>query len=208
LSWVRKLIVTADDYGYHRRYDEGILRAAEAGAVDAVSAFAYREGLGAEPLRATGVEIGLHLGGERSPAEQADDFEQGFGLPPAYLDGHRHCHALPARTEAVASFAAERGLPVRSVDPAHRELLRSRGVATPDLLVGRLREDEPVLPAELEGDGVELPAVTEWFVHPGLPVGGGFSSYDAGRRQDLNLILRFVPPNGVERARHEVLRLR
>lgn len=203
-----KLIITADDFGYHRRYDEGILRAAEARAVDAVSAFALRQGLGPEPLVAAGVEIGLHLELEGVPlAEQARIFAARFDRPPAYLDGHRHVHAAPAHATAVARFAAAHELPVRSVSPAHRRLLRAHGVATPDLLIGRLGENEPALPVELRASADSLPAVTEWFVHPGLSAGEGFSRYDAGREEDLRLLLDLVLPSGIERATHEILRV-
>lgn len=202
---MRTLIITADDYGYHPRYDEGILRAAAAGAVDAVSAFAGREGLGPGPLVASGVEIGLHLDGPKPVAAQAEEFERRFGRPPAYLDGHRHAHAAPDRAQEVAEFAAAHSLPVRSVSPEHRQLLRSCGARTPDLVVGRFSEDEPPLPAELERPAGDLPTVTEWFVHPGLAAGEGFSSYDAGREEDLDLILRFRPGDGLERGPHAVL---
>lgn len=202
-----RLIITADDYGYHPRYDEGILRAAETRAVDAVSAFALRQGLGPERLLATGVEIGLHLELDGTAvAEQAGIFTARFERPPAYLDGHRHVHAAPTHAAAVARFAAAHELPVRSVNPAHRRLLRAHGVATPDLLIGRLAENEPALPVELRGSADSLPAVTEWFVHPGLSAGEGSSRYDAGREEDLALLLDLALPSGVARATHEILR--
>jgi predicted glycoside hydrolase/deacetylase ChbG (UPF0249 family) len=202
-----RLIITADDYGYHRRYDEGILRAAAAGAVDAVSAFAGPVGLGPGPLLETGVEIGLHLDLDGPPlAEQVKAFARHFGRPPAYLDGHRHRHADAEVAGIVAAYAAEHALPVRSVSARHRELLRSADVLTPDLLIGRLDESEPALPAELARPE-RLPATTEWFVHPGQSVGKGFSSYDAGREEDLALLLDLRLPDGLRRATHEILRV-
>src|SRR5215212_4037563 len=100
------LIITADDYGYSPRYDEGIVEAAGAGAVDSVSVMVTREPLNPGPLLATGVEVGLHLElpeeltagpragpGERDAAlrglrDQLEQFESSMGQPPAYLDGH------------------------------------------------------------------------------------------------------------------------
>ena len=181
-----------------------------------------REGLDPGPLVQTGVRIGLHLeleGDAWAPrasaaereraavavAEQLERFAALFGGRPAYLDGHRHAHARAGLGVAIADAAAEHGLPVRSVDRRHRRLLRCRGIATPDLLIGRLREDEPALPPELGGAGegpVTLPAVVEWMVHPGEPDPGSGSSYDAGRAEDLVLLRRFRPPPGVERAAH------
>jgi chitin disaccharide deacetylase len=188
------LIVTADDYGYAGGYNRGILEAAEARALDAVSAMVGRSRCEAEPLVETGVEIGLHLElpGD-PPAAQLERFEALFGRPPAYIDGHKHCHAGPAAAQEVIAIAARLEIPVRSIDPAHRERLRRAGVATPDRLIGRLDPAEPALPAEL-AQGRQLPrGVTEWMVHPGHPDPEAGSSYDGARREDLDLVLRVGP---------------
>lgn len=185
-----------------------------------------REGLEPRPLLETGVETGLHLElGQLSGGERADEadreqaaaaieaqiarFAELFGRAPAYLDGHRHVHAHPGLGAVVADAAARNGLPVRSVDPRHRRLLRCRGVATPDLLIGRLVESEPALPAELAAaggsGGVEdagLPAVVEWMVHPGEPDRAAGSRYDAGRAEDLALLRGLRLPAGISRATH------
>jgi chitin disaccharide deacetylase len=211
----RCLIVTAEDYGYWPSYDEGILEVARARAVDAVSALVTREPRDPEPLLETGVEVGLHLelsgwgGGPLSRGRRAvrrdrdwalealerqlAGFERLFGHTPAYLDGHRHCHAAPGLAAAIARVARRRGLPLRSIDANHRRTLRCLGVATPDRLVGRLSQDDAALPDELRpviGEEVELPAgVTEWMTHPGHPDPASGSGYDAGRREDLELLL-------------------
>ena len=208
----RALIITADDYGYSPRYDEGIVEAAGAGAVDAVSVMVTRERFDPDPLLGTGVETGLHLDlplelttGERAgPTErkaalralhgQLEAFEATIGHPPAYLDGHRHCHAHAGLAPAVAREAATRGLPVRSTNAAHRRILRREGVATPDRLVGRYSEEpDGALPAELEpvaeGGGELPPGVTEWMVHPGHRDPESGSGYDIAREEDLDLLL-------------------
>jgi predicted glycoside hydrolase/deacetylase ChbG (UPF0249 family) len=216
---VVSLIITADDYGYHPAYDAGILEAARARAVDSVSAFSMRPGLDPEPLLGTGVEVGLHLDlGEGGDAPRAGDserervryeierqlesFETAFGKPPAYLDGHHHSHAREGLGVVVADVAAYRELPVRSVNPRQRRVLRCRGVATPGLTVGRSDETRPPLPPELRAGPAALPDVVEWFVHPGHRAGDGVSSYDAGREQDLRLLLGWQPPRGVRRRTH------
>jgi predicted glycoside hydrolase/deacetylase ChbG (UPF0249 family) len=204
---VPALIITADDYGYHPRFDEGILWAAAAGAVDAVSAFSGREGLPAAALIETGVEIGLHLDLDGPPvAEQAEEFAARFGREPAYLDGHRHRHGEPETRDSVVRLATELAIPVRSVDPEHRKHLREQGIRTPDLLIGRLSESEPALPEELASGGSGLPAVSEWFVHPGLREGEGLSSYDRGREEDLALLLELRLSSQIRRATHGILR--
>ncbi|HMC06537.1 MAG TPA: ChbG/HpnK family deacetylase [Solirubrobacterales bacterium] len=206
------LIITADDYGYARGYDEGIVEAAGARALDAVSAMVLREGIDPEPLLGTGSEIGLHLelppevtGGARAGKrerelavgalrEQLARFESMFGRPPAHLDGHHHCHAHPGLASAIAREAASRGLPVRSVGDAHRALLRRHHVRTADRLVGRFSEEaEAALPIELRPvveDGGELPpGLTEWMVHPGHRDPESGSGYDQAREEDLDLLL-------------------
>lgn len=217
---VGKLIITADDYGYRPAYDEGMLEAARAGALESVSAFATKPGLEPGPLLETGVEIGLHLDlaapgdaprardadRKRAAADirrQFDRFGELFGRPPAYLDGHHHGHARDGLGIVVADFAVAHRLPVRSVSERQRRLLRCRGVATPDLLVGRLSEAEPVLPAELEPEAIrELPDVVEWMVHPGHTASDALSDYDAGREEDLGILLAWRAPAGLERSTH------
>lgn len=185
------LIVTADDYGYAPAYNRGILVAVEAGAVDCVGAMVGRPACDPAPLLATGIEIGLHLElPEGRPGDEVGRFERTFGRQPAYLDGHHHCHAREPVAERVAELAAERGIPVRSVSAAHRELLRSRGCATPDRLIGRMDADQPALPALLDGGERLPPGVTEWMVHPGYSDPESGSSYDLAREQDLELVLR------------------
>lgn len=214
----RLLVISADDYGYSRRYDAGIVAAAEAGAVDAVSVMVGRDEVEPDALRGSGVELGLHLElvGERDSARAGPDaraaaaaaieaqivrFRELLGSDPAFIDGHRHAHARPGYGVVLSDAANAISAVVRSVDRRHRSLLRCRGVATPDLLVGRGSEDQSPLPSELE-DPASLPAVTEWMVHPGYPDPGAGSAYDAGREEDLQLLLGWKVPAGVRRTTH------
>jgi predicted glycoside hydrolase/deacetylase ChbG (UPF0249 family) len=222
------LVITADDYGYRPTYDRGILEAARLHAVDAVSVLVARAGCDPAPLIETGSEIGLHLElpgiAEHSRAGVADreaataalraqlsEFDALFGRPPAYLDGHHHCHAREGLGTAIAREAAERRLAVRSGSKRHRRLLRSLGVPTQDRLVGRLESSEPALPeqieAVLEGSADPPPGVTEWIVHPGYRDPDRASSYNAAREEDLELVLQLREPleRHFRRASHSVL---
>ncbi len=76
------------------------------------------------------------------------------------------------------------------MDAAHRALLRSRGCATADRLVGRTDPTAEGLPPLLAGDRALPPGFTEWMVHPGYADPGTGSRYDAEREQDLALVLR------------------
>jgi predicted glycoside hydrolase/deacetylase ChbG (UPF0249 family) len=208
----RALIITADDYGYSPRYDDGIVEAATAHAVDSVSVLVTRGRLNVDPLLATEVETGLHLelpreleevenAGERERAQalseldrQLEAFQAALGRPAAYLDGHRHCHAQAGLAAPLGREAARRGLPVRSIDADHRRILRRAGAATPDRLIGRYSEEpDGALPVELRPvvDGEkELPrGINEWMVHPGHPDPESGSGYDQAREEDLDLLL-------------------
>ena len=192
-------MINADDYGYWPSYNEGILAAVEARAVDAVSVMTEREHCDPKPLLETGVEVGLHVEfegrhGARSAAPaktslrvQLDRFTDLFHHWPAFLDGHHHSHARPELATPVLQLAELIGVPVRSVNRDHRQWLSERRIDTPDLLIGRMESSEPVEPPELR----ELPpGVTEWMVHPGYPDAASGSSYDIARREDLDMVTR------------------
>ncbi len=90
---------------------------------------------------------------------------------------------------------------MRSVAAADRELIRRAGGATADLAIGRMRRaSSRCSPPSV--DGRPLPPVVEWIVHPGHATGTSFSSYDAGREEDLAAVLAFTPPEGLRRADH------
>ena len=190
------LVIVADDYGYAGAYDDGILAAVRAQAVDAVGVMVLRDPPAEILLEACAeaqIDVGLHLESlaDASLNTQLDAFRRLFGRPPAYVDGHHHCHAAdPDTARHVALAALEHGIPVRAVGEGHRALLRGLGVATADRLVGRLDEAEPLVPEEIDAllAGTGLSGATEWMVHPGRA--GGPSSYDAGRERDLEELLR------------------
>lgn len=203
------LVIVADDFGLHPAYDRGILEAAGAGAIDAASLMVLRGTERVGELVATGVEIGLHLEAagvgeeldEGGLLAQLAEFERVVGRGPDYLDGHHHCHVVGAVASVVARWAGERGVAVRSVGPEHRRVLRGAGVPTPDLLVGRYVEGQPVLPRELSDLPDDLSSV-EWMVHPGHPDPGSGSTYDRGRGEDLEALLDFECPPHLVRGSH------
>jgi chitin disaccharide deacetylase len=194
-----RLLITADDFGYSRRVNDGILVAARAGAIDAVSAMVGRDDCEPGPLLSSGVRIGLHLeppGEDEAPEgaveRQVELFERLFGGPPGHLDGHHHCHASAPLAEAVELLATGLAVPVRAISAEHRRRLRERGIDCPDRIVGRMKEEDPVQPAALtallSGGGLP-PGLTEWVVHPGFADPGLGSAYDAGREEDLTVLL-------------------
>ena len=202
------LTIVADDFGMSPAYDRGILEAAAAGAIDVAGVMVRRSPGRIGELIATGIAVGIHLEGtgaeelidESELLAQTAEFERLAGRPPDRLDGHHHCHARGA-AKLVASFAAARGIAVRSVDSHHRRLLRKTGVRTTDLLVGRYEEDQPVVPAELISPPPSGVRSIEWMVHPGHPDPSAGSGYDRGRGEDLAALLRFELPAELVRPR-------
>jgi predicted glycoside hydrolase/deacetylase ChbG (UPF0249 family) len=199
-----RLIVNADDWGYSPRYNAGILEAARAGALDAVSAMVLRSACEPEPLLECEVEVGLHLETTAAPGRQVLEFERLFGRPPSHLDGHHHCHAEAPLSAAVEELARQLDVPVRPVDDRHRDRMRERGIATVERTIGRLSEREPVLPAALVAarrEGSLAPETTEWIVHPGYRDPELRSGYDRGREEDLELLLELAGDEMLRRAR-------
>jgi predicted glycoside hydrolase/deacetylase ChbG (UPF0249 family) len=186
------LVITADDFGYRPAYDAGIILAARAGAIDRVSVMATRD-FDPEPLLELDVALGLHLEPDASVGQQLRDFDAKLGRGPQYIDGHRHCHADPWMTVVVIPVARELGVPVRAINPPHRAQLRRSGIETTDRLVGRQFEHHAAMPLEIDrwlSAGRVPPGTTEWCVHPGYRDPESGSSYDAGRPEDLALLLQ------------------
>jgi predicted glycoside hydrolase/deacetylase ChbG (UPF0249 family) len=211
-----QLIITADDWGSSPRYNAGILEAARGAAIDSVSAMVQRPWCDPASLLESGVEVGLHLElspgmSERvaaaQPARQAELFERLFGAPPAYIDGHHHCHAAAPLEAGVEELALSLRVPVRAVGEVHARRLQRRGISRPDRLIGRIAPGEPVLPdviaAALDGKGLPE-GVTEWMVHPGYSDPAHRSSYDEAREEDLHVLLELAadPAIGAARASH------
>jgi predicted glycoside hydrolase/deacetylase ChbG (UPF0249 family) len=199
-----RLIVSADDYGYSPRYNEGILQAARAGAIDATAAMVLRGACAPEQILESGVEVGLHLERPESiddddaaaePRRQLGLFRNIFRRSPAFVDGHHHCHASEPMAAEVEAIALELGVRVRSAGPEHRSRLRELGIETPERLIGRHEENQQAVPVEIDrvASGAEPPAgLTEWMTHPGLSDPDARSSFDRGREDDLAVALRFA----------------
>lgn len=138
---------------------------------------------------------------------QFDRFLALTGRLPTHLDGHHHCHRVPAVLEAVVAVAGEHGLPVRDAGPPIRPRLEEAGIVTTDRFLDRFYGDEVRLEALLEMlDGLE-PGSTELMCHPGrvdeeLRAGSG---YTVEREVEIDLlchpeVLRAVRRPGIRLA--------
>ena len=137
----------ADDFGLGRGHDAVILSLIEAGRLDGTSVLvndaidpAHVARLRA--LRAGGARVGLHLnlterlpgvpqvwpiarlmrgpaaGVEAALDAQARAFADLFGSGPDHLDGHQHCHCLPAARGWFAALPRQGAISVRLPLPA------------------------------------------------------------------------------------------
>ena len=73
---------------------------------------------------------------EQETAAQLDRLKALTGRAASHLDVHKHLHRHPEVLEGVMRVALKRKLPLRSVDPVMRRLLKSKGVVTNDAFVG------------------------------------------------------------------------
>jgi len=149
---LKRLIINADDFGFTRDVNEGILHAHRQGILTATTlmatgpAFEHAVALARED---PGLDVGVHLvlvGAEGYPATPArlaaavalgririhDQLAKQVqkildaGIRPTHLDTHKHSHMLPPVLDAVARIAQEFGIPwVRRPIPLRVPFVRS-----------------------------------------------------------------------------------
>jgi predicted glycoside hydrolase/deacetylase ChbG (UPF0249 family) len=134
---LKRLIVNADDFGFTRDVNAGIVRAHREGILTATTLMAHGSAFGDAVERARenpGLDIGCHLtlvGAPRYPATVSDlliamgrrridvygemrgqvETILAAGIRPSHLDTHKHTHLLPAILTAVARLSAEFNIP-------------------------------------------------------------------------------------------------
>ncbi len=183
-----RLIVNADDFGFTRDVNEGIVEAHRNGILTATTlmangaAFDHAVALARET---PSLDVGCHLVlvDRWSMKDLAWALSQGeqrifetfatqvrkivdAGIQPTHLDTHKHAHLLPSVWKAVVRVARESGIAwVRR--PLVSRGRSSRNVRTTDHFTGFRatgRLDREALIAELE----RLPeGLTEFMCHPG-----------------------------------------
>ncbi len=134
---MKYLIPNADDFGYTRDVNEGIIHAHRAGILTATTIMATGAAFDHAVMLARenpALDIGVHLvlvGGEGFPATVGQLMREialgririydqlagqvrkvlAAGLRPSHLDSHKHTHLLPPVLGAVARIAAEFQIP-------------------------------------------------------------------------------------------------
>ena len=134
---MRLVIVNADDFGYSRGVNRGIVEAHERGIVTSASLMVNRRAASeaaAYGREHPGLGVGLHvdldrrLVGERlwvrvrrlvarEVASQIERFRALLGREPTHVDSHHHRHRDPKLREIFESAARELDVPLRHLDP-------------------------------------------------------------------------------------------
>ena len=215
---MKYLITNADDFGFTRDVNEGIVHAHRQGILTATTlmatgaAFDHAVGLARENPQ---LDVGVHLvlvGSEGYPATVArlvaslgririyDELARQIGkvvdagIRPTHLDTHKHTHLLPPVLEAIARLAKEFKIPwVRRplASPLQRVLTR-HGCRTTDHFAGFAitgRYDAARLAKLIR----RLPeGVTEFMCHPGFctaELERSHTRLKASRRQELDALI-------------------
>ena len=187
---MRLLIVNADDFGYSRGVNRGIVEAHEHGIVTSTSLMVNRaaaadavEHAREHPELAVGLHVELRRLQrrwsalwsskrlqrliERDIAGQLDRFRALMGGDPTHLDSHHHRHRDPLLRPIFESVARLLGVPLRHLDPGIRfcgEFYGHDGEGRPD--------PASITPAALVAVLEALPSgVTELGCHPGYAEG-------------------------------------
>jgi predicted glycoside hydrolase/deacetylase ChbG (UPF0249 family) len=132
------LIINADDFGYTRGVNRGILEAHQRGVVLSTSLmveaqFAAEAGILARTLPSLGVGLHFVVTNENGPLCDLDDltvvagelerqyrlFCDLLGQPPTHLDSHHHVHRRPSLSALFREWAEEHQLPLRGMGPVH-----------------------------------------------------------------------------------------
>lgn len=176
--------MNADDLGYAKSVNRGILEAHRDGIVTSASLMVDAPGAadGVRLIReAPGLSVGLHavlddLPPERAEAEldrQLARFQELVGARPTHVDTHHHTHREPGLAPVYAAFAERAGLRARELTVRHEP----RFYGEPSIRVERLLEVLETLP---EGD-------SELGCHPGY-AGGLSSRYTVEREQEIRTL--------------------
>ncbi len=98
----------ADDFGISPGVDEGILCLALGGKISAISCLTvypeWKSSARALSKLKGSLDIGLHLSGDEDLERQYLDFQDGLGMDPDFIDGHRHIHQDPFRSKQMVEL--------------------------------------------------------------------------------------------------------
>ena len=137
---MRKLIINADDFGYRKEINRGVIYAHQNGLVTSASLFVEKDGTQeavelarSNPQLGLGIHLDLdrffevdhHLGvvvglaqqgaspeAVREEARRQLNLYHSFGFPADHLDSHHHAHLHPGVLPVICQLAKEFNIPV------------------------------------------------------------------------------------------------
>ena len=137
---MRKLIINADDFGYRKEINRGVIYAHQNGLVTSASLFVEKDGTQeavelarSNPQLGLGIHLDLdrffevdhHLGvvvglaqqgaspeAVREEARRQLNLYRSFGFPADHLDSHHHAHLHPGVLPVICQLAKEFNIPV------------------------------------------------------------------------------------------------
>jgi predicted glycoside hydrolase/deacetylase ChbG (UPF0249 family) len=204
---MRRVIVSADDFGHSTAVNDGIAEAHERGIVTSAGLMVQRpaaEAAAAYALAHPELSIGLHVdlgewayrhgewealyetpatGVSGAVAEQLDRFRSLLGRDPTHLDSHQHVHLREPARSTLSALAESLGVPVRHLDPRVSYCGRFYGqTETGDPLPNAIRVEALIDVLETLPEGT-----TEICCHPAKGVVPG-SSYGSERERELHAL--------------------
>jgi predicted glycoside hydrolase/deacetylase ChbG (UPF0249 family) len=222
---LRLLIVNADDFGYCRGVNRGIIEAHERGIVTSASLMVKREAAADAADYARGrpqLAVGLHVELRRrrlqrrlsSPerlrwlvanevAEQLERFRALMGRDPTHLDSHHHSHREPSLAPTFRAVADDLRVPLRHLESRVRfcgDFYGHDGIGRPD--------PDSITPAALVAVLEALPeGVTELGCHPGY-ADGLDTWYREERAQEVSSLCDPAVRGAIDRLRIELISFR
>src|ERR1041385_1104025 len=191
---MKRLIVTADDFGMSPGINRGIVEAHRNGILTSASLLVNRPA--SEEAAATvrdhpALSVGLHL--ELDPADpqnsakvlegQLARFEELVGSPPTHLDSHHDVHHDHRVLPFVLDWTSRTGIPVRGHSTI-RHVGTFYGQWGGDTHLEQISVDALLRLLEIEvGEGVTELTCHPGYVEPGLP-----TSYAAEREVEVRTL--------------------
>lgn len=129
---------------------------------------------------------------EREARAQLERFRKLSGRNPTHLDSHQHVHTWPEVYDTIGQIAQENDLPLRAIEPGHRDRLRQLGVRTTDHFAGQFFAPGSMTADLLLDALASLPDGTiELMCHPGIDDEHlADSSFRRQREAELRLLCR------------------
>lgn len=126
---MKKVIINADDFGYSKSIDKGILEAIKSGVVSSTSVMVYGEAVNdvGDLMGIENISVGLHLHMEKTLSNPQEEFDKQIamftrllGRGPDHIDVHkpRSSNIMEQIIPLLEQYSAEHNVPARELGHA------------------------------------------------------------------------------------------